>query len=182
MLEARKGGNATAAAISTGTPIKHIIVIFQENNSFDHYFGTYPHATNPLGEPAFHYTVGTPTVNNLLTPKNLLSPNNPNLSQPHRIDRSNPVTCNPIHAYKDEQESYDGGNLDKFVQFDGNVPDCQKTPTDNQVMDYYDGNTVTAVWNYAQHFAMSDNFHGSTFGPSTPGHINLVSGNTHGAF
>ena len=39
-------------------------------------------------------------------------------------------------------------------------------------MDYYDGNTVTAEWNYAQHFAMSDNNFGSTFGPSTPGALN----------
>ena len=48
-------------------------------------------------------------------------------------------------------------------------------------MGYYDGNTVSALWNYAQHFAMSDNFYGSTFGPSVPGHINLISGQTHGA-
>jgi phospholipase C len=49
------------------------------------------------------------------------------------------------------------------------------------VMGYYDGNTTTALWNYAQHFAMSDNFYGTTFGPSTPGALNLISGNTFGA-
>jgi phospholipase C len=48
-------------------------------------------------------------------------------------------------------------------------------------MGYYDGNTVTALWNYAQHFVMSDNFFSTTFGPSIPGHLNLVSGQTHGA-
>ena len=37
----------------TTTPIKHVVVIFQENVSFDHYFGTYPNATNPSGEPRF---------------------------------------------------------------------------------------------------------------------------------
>jgi phospholipase C len=71
--------NATvsaAATTPTTTPIKRIIVIFQENNSFDHYFGTYPNATNPTGQPTFIATPGTPTVNNLLTPKNLLAPNN----------------------------------------------------------------------------------------------------------
>ena len=47
-------------------------------------------------------------------------------------------------------------------------------------MGYYDGNTVTALWNYAQHFAMSDNFFDTNFGPSTPGAINLISGQTHG--
>ena len=48
-------------------------------------------------------------------------------------------------------------------------------------MGYFDGNTVTALWNYAQHFAMSDNSYGTTFGPSTPGVLNLVAGNTYPA-
>ena len=48
------------------------------------------------------------------------------------------------------------------------------------VMDYYDGNTVPALWNYAQHFSMSDNSFGTTFGPSAPGAINVTSGNTGG--
>ena len=47
-------------------------------------------------------------------------------------------------------------------------------------MGYYDGNTVTAFWNYAQQFAMSDNSYDTTFGPSTPGAINLISGQTGG--
>jgi phospholipase C len=45
-------------------------------------------------------------------------------------------------------------------------------------MDYYDGNTVTALWNYAQRYAMSDNSYSPTFGPSSPGAVNLVSGDT----
>src|SRR5262249_13012066 len=45
---------------------------------------------------------------------------------------------------------------------------------------YYDGNTVTGLWNYAQQFAMSDNSYNTTYGPSSPGAINLVSGNTGG--
>jgi phospholipase C len=48
-------------------------------------------------------------------------------------------------------------------------------------MGYYDGNSVTALWHYAKHFAMSDNFFGTTFGPSTVGAINLISGQTNGA-
>jgi phospholipase C len=49
---------------STTTPIKHLVVIFQENVSFDHYFGTYPKAANTSGQP-FHAAKGTPKVNNL---------------------------------------------------------------------------------------------------------------------
>jgi phospholipase C len=47
-------------------------------------------------------------------------------------------------------------------------------------MGYYDGNTVTALWNYAQHYALNDHSFGTTFGPSTVGAVNLVSGQTNG--
>ena len=47
-------------------------------------------------------------------------------------------------------------------------------------MDYYDGNTVTGMWNYAQHYAIDDNSFGTTFGPSAPGAINVASGDTGG--
>src|SRR5579871_5361175 len=59
------------------TPIKHVVIIFDENRSFDHYFGTYPHAANPSGEPKFIARDDTPAVNNLLS-AGLLT-NNPNL-------------------------------------------------------------------------------------------------------
>ncbi len=45
---------------STKTPIKHVVVIFQENVSFDHYFGTYPHAFNLPGETPFQAKENTP--------------------------------------------------------------------------------------------------------------------------
>ena len=47
-------------------------------------------------------------------------------------------------------------------------------------MGYFDGNTVTALWHYAQHFAMNDNAWTDTYGPSTPGALHLVSGQTNG--
>src|SRR3984893_6488849 len=49
----------------TSTPVKHVVVIFQENVSFDHYFGTYPKAQNPPGEPRFVVAENTPTINGL---------------------------------------------------------------------------------------------------------------------
>ncbi len=57
---------AKASSGDTTTPIQHLVVIFQENVSFDHYFGTYPNATNPAGEPAFTPFPNTPGVNGLL--------------------------------------------------------------------------------------------------------------------
>ena len=49
-------------------------------------------------------------------------------------------------------------------------------------MDYYDGNTVTGLWNYAQNYAMSDNNYDTVFGPSTPGALDLASGSTGGGY
>jgi phospholipase C len=162
---------------STATPIKHLVVIFQENVSFDHYFGTYPNALNPAGEPQFDAAPNTPSVNGLT---DALLTNNPNADNPKRLDPNVPadvVTCDQDHGYKDEQAAFDNGLMDKFVQTLAGSSCSDKSI----VMDYYDGNTVTALWNYAQNFAMSDNSYSSTFGPSTPGALNLISGQTHGA-
>ncbi|HET9649755.1 MAG TPA: alkaline phosphatase family protein [Microlunatus sp.] len=171
------GGHGTEP---TTTPIKHVVVIFQENVSFDHYFATYPTAANPAGEPAFTAARGTPSINGL--DESLLAPNNPNSVQPFRLGRAQAQTCDQDHSYTDEQKAFDSGLMDKFVETVGRG---SATCTDyghgrGLVMGYYDGNTVTGLWNYAQHYAMSDNSYGTTFGPSTPGALNLVSGQTSG--
>jgi phospholipase C len=163
---------------ATQTPIKHVVVIFFENESFDHYFGTYPNAQNPSGEPNFAKRDDTPMVNNLLS-GNLLT-NNPNLKQPYRLDRSEAYTCDMDHDYTDEQKAVDGGLMDKFVQATASIGlGCRSDGS--TVMAYFDGNTVTGLWNYAQNFAMSDNAFGSMYGPSTVGALNLVSGQTGNA-
>jgi phospholipase C len=180
---------APAWAASTATPIQHIVVIFDENISFDHYFGTYPNATNPAGEPPFHARPGTPTVNGYT---NALLNSNPNLNpangtgatNPFRLDRSQAVTADQNHDYTAEQQAYDNGLLDLYPFYAGSAGPPPAgggvTSTNGLNLGYYDGNTVTAFWNYAQHFAMNDNSYSSTFGPSTPGVINLVSGQTNG--
>jgi phospholipase C len=168
---------ASNPVAKTATPIQHLVVIFQENVSFDHYFGTYPNATNPSGEPPFHARPGTPNVNGLTNPLMNFNPNlNPAngaaASNPFRLDRSQAVTADQDHDYTDEQLAFDGGALDLFPSHTGNA--------NSTVMGYFDGNTTTALWNYAQHFTMSDNSWSTTFGPSTPGVMNLVSGQTNG--
>jgi phospholipase C len=169
------GAGRAASGASTTTPIQHLVVIYQENVSFDHYFATYPNAANAPGEPPFVAAKGTPAVNGL-TPE--LLAHNANLANPFRLGRADFSTCDQRHEYGEEQKAAHGGQMDQFVQWAGTSdPNCAKT----QVMGYYDGNTVTALWNYAQRFAMSDASFGSTFGPSTPGALNLVAGQTHGA-
>lgn len=171
----RRGGPTMAPRI------RHLVVIFQENVSFDHYFATYPHAANPPGEPVFKPRPDTPSVNGLNA--GLLAAN-PNSFQPFRLSRAQFFTCGPTPGYTAEERAFHAGLMDKFPESTGQIsntnPACDFGFGVNVVMGYYDGNTVTALWNYAQRFAMSDNYFGTTVGQSAPGHVNLISGQTHG--
>ena len=82
----------------TATPIKHLVVIFRENISFDHYFGTYPYAAKSRGR-TLHRRRRNPGVNGL---NNSLLFSNPNLlnagngtgaANPFRLDRSQAATA-----------------------------------------------------------------------------------------
>jgi phospholipase C len=202
-------GTDPAASFATATPIKHVVVIFGENISFDHYFATYPTAANLTGETAFHVLDGgSPLVNNLANP---LDPNNgfvplttgPNLltanpnftnagngagaANPFRLAASQASTTDQGHNYMPEQEASHTGLMDAFPEFTGSAGPPPADPpappaagTKGIVMAYFDGNTVTALWNYAQYYAMNDNSWSTQFGPSTPGAINLISGTTSG--
>jgi phospholipase C len=159
-----------------------LVIIFQENISFDHYFGAYPFAMNPEGQPAFYAYSNTSSVNGF-SPAFLS--NNANASNtangsgalaPFRLDRSQAATTDQDHDYTAEQTAYHSGLVDLFPMATGTAgPPPGTDPeaaTTGLVMGYYDGNTVTALWNYA----MSDNSYGTTYGPSTVGAINLFSG------
>ena len=176
--------SAGAAGPIAKTPIKHLVVIFQENHSFDAYFGTYPVALNPPGQPAFRARARTPSVNGL-TPT--LIERNPNSSKPFRIDRTDSYTCDQDHEYTAEQKARNGGLMDQFVRFDAQPPFnarqfCHKSPAGawDTVMGYFDGNTVTAYWNYAQYFALGDNHYATMSGQSTRGALNLAAGDNYG--
>jgi phospholipase C len=184
-------GSAQTVAPSAGpvTPIEHLVIIFQENISFDHYFGTYPYAQNPEGEPAFIPLPGTPSVNGLSTSLMTSNPNATNTANgtgmvnPFRLDRYQAATADQDHDYTPEQMAFHAGLMDSFPMSTGTAgppPPGSQGATTGLVMGYYDGNTVTAMWNYAQRYAMSDNSYDTNFGPSTPGALNLISGQTNG--
>jgi phospholipase C len=204
---AASAGHSSAArhhhGPATATPIKHLVVIFDENVSFDHYFGTYPYAENLPGENPFHAAGDTPTVNGLYDDvvngqaTGPLLTANPN-GTPTRLGPGDPMTCDQDHGYTAEQTAADHGAEDAYPANTGNgltLSQCLTGFSDNgqpesvpagsgtnpAVLAFYDGNTVTALWNYAQHFAMSDNAYGTTYGPSTPGAINVTGANTYGS-
>ena len=90
--------NATSSGPATTTPIKHVVVIFQENISFDHYFATYPVAANSTaGEPKFQrQSLTRPSVNGL-TEGLLTTIRTP--TQPFRLDPRTDYTCDQNHDY-----------------------------------------------------------------------------------
>lgn len=192
----------------TRTPIRHLVVIFDENNSFDRYFGTYPYATNQDGI-LFQAKPGTPIPENYLqgfaadgSPvfKDALVRDNPNQVKPFRLGHDDYI-CTNDHEYRPELDAVGWPYLtmDRFVQ-NATQSSTAKNPATGrywnefcanplntlnpkalpggQVMGYFDGNSVTALWNYAQNFAISDGFHQTTYGPSTLGHLALVAATT----
>jgi phospholipase C len=87
------------------TPIKHLVIIFNENISFDHYFGAYPLAANTNGIP-WQAKSNTPTVNGL---NYAMLHNNPNKYNPKRLGPSEAYTCDNDHGYSAEQKAFNGG-------------------------------------------------------------------------
>jgi phospholipase C len=173
MAPALHGESANPHASTT--PIEHVVIIFQENISFDHYFGTYPTAANLQGESVFRALKGTPSVNGFGNP---LTDRNPNSSAPFRLTRAQEYTCDQDHDYTPEQKAANGGLLDQFPEMVGVGGSCDFGHGPGLTMGYYDGSTVTALWNYAQRFSLNDNSYGTTFGPSTVGALNLIAGQT----
>ncbi|WP_439947134.1 phospholipase C [Streptomyces sp. BBFR109] len=172
-------GRAAGRPAPPATPIEHVVVLFDENISFDHYFATYPKAANTDGT-RFTAAKGTPKDIDTLAHAGLLT-HNPNQYAPKRLTPAQAVTCDQNHSYGPEQYAANGGRADRYVE-NTEVGKCSGGlfGEPGLVMDYYDGNTVTALWNYAQHYALSDRSFSSAYGPSTPGAVNLVSGQTHG--
>jgi len=173
-----------------------VVVIFGENISFDHYFGTYPNALNNPGETKFTAATATPIPNNYVTNPGLLTAN-PNLSvgngaaaaNPFRLAPAQALTADQDHGYTDEQTAFDGGKMDLFPLSVGTADSAAVASstgasaiaaTKALTMAYYDGNSVTGLWNYAQHYALNDHSFSTNFGPSTPGAVNLISGQTNG--
>ncbi len=197
-----------AQQYATATKIKHVVVIFGENVSFDHYFGTYPNAQNNAGETGFSAAPDTPVPNGLsapLDPTHGFTPlggaslltananasamgNGTSATNPFRLAAQFALTSSQGHNYLPEQQADDNGRMDLFPEFTGHAgppPHIDAgapaiSQTTGLVMAYYDGNTLGGWWNYAQQYALNDNMWTTNFGPSSPGAINLISGQSNG--
>ncbi len=151
--------------------IRHVIVIMQENRSFDNYFGTYP------GADGIPMRNGRPTV---CVP----DPMSGHCVRPYHD--SNQIDSGGPHGAIDARLDINGGRMNGFVAraVDARSPGCLHTVLDPSciintvrpdVMGYHDGGDIPNYWSYAHHFVLQDHLFESNVGWSLPSHLAMVS-------
>jgi phospholipase C len=143
----RKVDHASAA-----DPIQHIVVFFQENHTFDNYFGMFPGADGISGK-----TICLPQT-----------PGSKVCVSPSHSSTLTPVDMN--HDWNTAHEDYDGGKMDAFVYSEGNP----------LTMSYFDQTDLPRYWKAAQNYVLCDRYFTSVMSESLPNHLSLVAGTCGG--
>src|SRR5579884_1393460 len=162
-------GSSTTSQNSNGDihKIQHVVVIMQENRSFDSYFGTFP------GADGIPMQNGVPTV----------CVNDPRTGQcvkPYH-DTADVNTGGP-HGEANSIADVDGGKMDGFIaQSEGGNKGCGTQPNcaaaaPSDVMGYHTAQEIPNYWKYAQDFVLQDHMFESVDSWSVPSHLYLVSG------
>ena len=166
-LVPRHGADRAAAAsrpaqeLTTGLAgihkIEHVIVIMQENRSFDQYFGTFPGADGiPMRSGVPTVCVPDPAAGDCVRP--FPDKRDKNFGGPHNHDAS--------------VADVDGGTMDGFIV----QAETNKGPwAARQVMGYHDASTIPNYWTYARQFVLQDQMFASTSSWSLPEHLYMVS-------
>jgi len=150
--------------------IRHVVVIMQENRSFDSYFGTFPGADGILSlGSASAFCVPDPMHGGCVTPYH--DPADVNHGGPH----GEAAAAIDIH----------GGAMDGFIASaqqaqgtpctDPNDPVCT-IPGETDVMGYHDGGEIPNYWSYAKNFVLQDHMFEPNLSWSLPAHLFEVSG------
>ena len=136
---------------NSNNPIKHIVVIMQENHSFDNYFGTYPGANG--------------------IPENVCMPLDPDHPNPHSCVKpflsTNATSPDMPHEYLPSHIAYNNGKMDGFMLAESE---------NNSTMSYYDNKTIPYYWDLAKHYVLADNFFSSVLSYSLPNHWYAIAG------
>jgi phospholipase C len=152
--------------------IRHVVVIMQENRSFDSYFGTYP------GADGIPMRNGVPTVCSV-------DPKTGVCMKPYH-DTSDRNAGGP-HDHSDAIADINGGKMNGFVARARNgrylacvkgvdAPGCSLAPKSPDVMGYHDWREIPNYWDYAKHFVLQDHMFESDTSWSLPSHLYMVSG------
>jgi phospholipase C len=147
--------------------VKHVFIIYQENHSFDNYFGTYPGAENlasPLAQ-AHGFRQYDPIGKAWVTPFRITDP-----------DIESPAQGRDIIFDK-----MDGGKMNAFVATQENTSQRKLDPARARdvgllTMAHYDCDTIPFLWEYAQRFVLFDHIFSGMAGPSTPNAVTLIAG------
>ncbi|MBV9178751.1 MAG: alkaline phosphatase family protein [Nitrososphaeraceae archaeon] len=144
--------NANTGSDKNNNPIKHIVVIMQENHSFDNYFGVYPGANG--------------------IPKNVCMPVDPDhpSNNGHCVKpflSTNPTSEDIPHGYQSSVVAYNNAKMNGFMLAENEDP---------KTMSYYDNKTIPYYWNLAKHYVLADNFYSSVLSYSLPNHWYAVAG------
>jgi phospholipase C len=146
--------------------IKHIVIIMQENRSFDSYFGTYPGADGIpglAGNPGKVPCVPDPQTHGCVKPFH------------DRYDRN----LGGPNSYSAAKADIDGGKMDGFIKQElGWLKVCKCGPSvpPNGAMGYHTGAEIPNYWTYARDFVLQDHMFASVASWSLPSHLYLVSG------
>jgi phospholipase C len=152
--------------------IKHVIVIMQENRSFDHYFGTYPGADGlpRAANGEFAVCVPDPVKGECQRPYH----------DTHDLNAGGP------HGEANAIADTNGGKMDGFIaQAEGarrkgckknpNDPICSQRSANPDVMGYHDGRDIPNYWAYARNFVLQDHMFEPNASWSLPAHLFIVS-------
>jgi len=152
--------------------IQHVVVIMQENRSFDSYFGTYPGADGiPMkdGEP----TVCSFDPRTHLCVEPYHDTADRNAGGPHdTVDANRDINRGKMNGF--QRQARQGRFLACHDTVD--APGCSLTPKKPDVMGYHDWHEIPNYWAYARHFGLEDHMFSSENSWSLPTHLSLVSG------
>ena len=150
---------AVRASSTTTTPIQHVIVIMQENHSFDNYFGTYPTANGSLLDDITTYLQ---PVNGLAG--SVCVPYQNSCVSPHLSTSEAPL--NPDEGQLTYEMDY-AKNGSGFANNSG-----------PQSMEYFDYHSVAGYWDYAEEYGLGDHYFASALSTTTPNRLMILSGDT----
>ena len=142
----KQGENAKFSAIDK------IVIVLQENHTFDNYFGTFPRVNGILDK-------------SICIPESLGSMNC--VSPFHDVNLT-PVDMN--HNWSSAHRGYNGGKMDAFVYSEGS----------KETLGYYDGGDIPHYWKAAQNYVLCDQYFTSVMSESAPNHLYLVAGTAGG--
>src|SRR6266699_7060137 len=170
---APSGSHAARPKPATGIhKIKHVIVIMQENRSFDHYFGTYPGADGFPRAVSGDFAICVPDPAKGVCQKPYHDTNDLNAGGPH--------------GQANATADVNGGKMDGFIaqaedarrkgcKTNPNDPICSQRGTNPDVMGYHDGKDIANYWAYARNFVLQDHMFEPNASWSLPAHLFMVS-------